>query len=110
MSTGSAREVQPDRPKDAGGMTQEFTTREDAGGPMVLDAINLYGQRQTVRTGLRVQVNNLTRSVKDRKQLYADLRAKEDALTERIEQLLPYLNPALVQQLKNKYETVPVHA
>jgi len=91
-------------------MSSEFMTREDAGGMLLLDAISLYGQLKTVQEGLRVQVNNLTRSVKERKQLYADLRAKEDELKDRIEQLLPHLDPEDVRQIKEKYEAGVVRA
>lgn len=108
MSGRSTREVSADRPKDAG-MSDDYTTREDA-GLMLLDAISLYGQLQAVRIGLRKHVNNLTRSVKERKQRYADLRAQEDELNEKIEQLLPHLDPKDVQQLKDRYEQDPVCA
>jgi peptidoglycan hydrolase CwlO-like protein len=91
-------------------MTDEYTTREDAGGQRLLEAISLYGQLQAVRIALRKHVNNLTRSVEERKQLYAELRAKEDDMKDRIAQLLPHLSPEDVQQLKEKYESGLVRA
>ena len=91
-------------------MTKAYLTRDEAGGTILQDAISLFAQRAQVREGLRVQVNNLARPVKERKQLYADLRAKEDELTERIAQVLPHLEPDDQRQLLEKYEPSTVSA
>ena len=91
-------------------MSNEFLTRDEAGSPMLLQVIGLYGQRERVRIGLRVQVNNLTRSVAERKKLYADLRRQEDELTEQIQQILPHLEAEDRRQLLEKYEPAQVPA
>src|SRR3990167_7559006 len=85
-------------------MYNGYVSREEAAGTMLYDAINLCGQREQVRRGLKVQVNNLTRSVHERKALYADLRAKEDELTAQIEQVLPHLEPSDAQRLHDQYD------
>ena len=77
-------------------------------GSMLQDAISLCAQREQIRKGLRVQVNNLTRSVAERKKLYADLRRQEDELTERIQQVLPHLEEEDRRQLLEKYEPATV--
>ncbi len=91
-------------------MPDDYTSRDESGGPQLLEIISLYGQRQAVQIALRKQVNNLDRTVEERKQLFADLKAKEAALTSAIEAQLPTLSPALVQQLKEKYEAEPLCA
>lgn len=73
-------------------------------GSMLQHAISLCAARAVVRRGLKVQVNNLTKPVRERKALYAELRAKEDALTEQIEQLVPHLDPDDVAKLTAQYE------
>jgi len=91
-------------------MPDDYTTRDESGGPQLLEIISLYGQRQAVQIALRKQVNKLERTVDERKQLFMDLKAKEAALTASIEAQLPALNPELVQQLKEKYEAEPLCA
>jgi len=91
-------------------MSDDYMTREDSGGPQVLDIISLYGQLQAVRIALRKHVNNLERSVEERKQLYADLKAKEAALTSAIAQQITQLDPSERQRLKAMYDQEPVCA
>lgn len=84
--------------------TNTYVTQDDIGGMVLRHAISLCGQREQVRRGLKVQVNNLTRSVAERKKLYADLRAEEDRLTAEIEQVLPHLDAEDRRQLLEKYD------
>jgi len=67
-------------------------------------AISLFAQREQIRRDLRVRVNKLTRSIDERRALYAELKENEFALTQQIEQLKPYLEPDDRLRLMQQYE------
>ena len=73
-------------------------------GSALQKAIGLYAARAAVRERLRVQVNNLSKTVEERKRLYTDLKAAEAAFTVQIEEMKPLLDPGELRALLEHYE------
>jgi cell division protein FtsB len=65
-------------------MTDDFVTRE-AAGQELQHTMFLCGQLAVVRNGLRTRVNDLNKSIEERKQIYETLKAEEATLVEQID-------------------------
>lgn len=81
---------------------EDFVTRDDAGARLC-EANFVCGQLAVVRHRLRTRVNDLSKTVEERKALLAALKADEEALMAKLDQLSTHLTPAdaaLMQEQK----------
>lgn len=82
-------------------MSDEFTTRDEA-GPALMDVNFHCGQLAVVRHRLRTNVNDLRKSVDERKKLYDDLKMREAEIISLIDQASLGLSPSELQWVKEQ--------